>query len=83
MGALKTVDLYTKSKGRPCLYNFSAFKNNKQSFIIIHCVPSEDIYNSIKSSFARWRKKNKVAPGFTFEIYEEHIVIWRRLIKNP
>lgn len=82
MCPLKKVDLYTKGKGRPCLYDFTPFKNAKQSVVVIKCTPTEEVYNSIKSSFARWRKQNGVAPGFVFDIYEDRITIWRRLIRE-
>lgn len=79
MSCLKDVPLYTKRKGRPCTYDFSVFKNAKQNVLVIPCTPTEEIYNSIKSSFARWRKKNGVPAGFVFDIYSDKIAIWRRL----
>jgi hypothetical protein len=82
MGALKAVELYTKTKGRPCLYDFSPFLNKKQAVVIIQCSPTEDIYNSIKSTFARWRKRHGIPAGFVFNIYDEYIVIWRRQTKK-
>jgi hypothetical protein len=82
MGALKEVGLYTKPKGRPCLYDFSPFKNAKTTVVVIQCWPTEEIYNSIKSSFWRWRKQHNIPAGFVFDISEEGITIWRRLPKE-
>ena len=79
MAPLRKVDLYSGRKGRPCLYDFSPFKNAKTTVIFIHCWPTEDVYNSIKSSFCRWRKKNNIAAGFVFDITDEGVTIWRRI----
>jgi hypothetical protein len=79
MPPLKFVPLYTKSKGRPCRYDFSPFKNAGYMALVIECVPTENLYNSIKSSFSRWRKRNNIPSGFVFDIYEDNITIWRRL----
>jgi len=77
-GPLKHVELYGR-KGRPCLYDFNSFLNPKTSCIVINCEPTQKIYNSIKSSFARWRKQNGMKPGFVFDIYETHVIIWKRI----
>jgi hypothetical protein len=79
MPPLKNIPLYTKPKGRPCRYDFSPFKSASHMAIVIDCVPTENIYNSIKSSFSRWRKRNNISSGFVFDIYEDNITIWRRL----
>jgi hypothetical protein len=72
------IPLYKQKKGRPVSYDFTPFKKAGEKRIVIHCVPSVQIYNSIKSTFARWRKENGILPGFTFDIHETSIVIWRR-----
>lgn len=64
------------------MYDFSPFLNAKQSVVVIACFPSQSVYNSIKSSFARWRKKNNISTGFVFDIHEDGITIWRRLVRE-
>lgn len=79
MSSLKEVALFPKKRGRPGCYNFSPFKNKNNQSIVIDCSPSLAVYNSIKSSFSRWRKKHNIDSGFVFQIEEHRIVIWRRV----
>jgi len=50
--------------------------------IVIECIPSQQVYNTIKSSFARWRKRNNIPTGFVFDVHENNITIWRRSKKE-
>jgi hypothetical protein len=74
---LQELELFP-SKGRPKFYDFSTFLHSNTTHIRIPCTPTVGIYNSIKSSFYRWRKNNGVEKGFVFDIYPNEIVIWRR-----
>jgi len=77
MGSLKEVPVF-QPKGRPKTYKFDAFLVNSTTHVRIPCKPTLGIYNSIKSTFYRWRKNNGVTKGFVFDIYPNEIVIWRR-----
>jgi len=77
-GPLKQIDL-KRGKGRPIVYNFAPFLSLKINCIVINCNPTQEVYNSIKSSFSRWRKKNNVKPGFVFDVHQTHVIIWRRV----
>jgi hypothetical protein len=77
MSRLKEVPLF-KGKGRPSVYDFTPFRDSGVSLVVIKCTPTQDVYNSIKSSFSRWRRRNNIPTGFVFDVYEDNITIWRR-----
>ena len=77
MSSLKEVPVFV-SKGRPKMYVFTDFLSSNTTHIRIPCKPTLSIYNSIKSSFQRWRKAHNIERGFVFDIYPNEIVIWRR-----
>ena len=77
MSSLKEVPVFL-SKGRPKMYVFTGFLSSNTTHIRIPCNPDTSIYNSIKSSFHRWRKSNNIEKGFVFDVYPNEIVIWRR-----
>jgi len=77
MSSLKEVPVFS-SKGRPKMYVFADFLSGNTTHIRIPCKPTMSVYNSVKSSFQRWRKENNIEKGFVFDIYPTEIVIWRR-----
>lgn len=77
MSSLKEVPVFAV-KGRPKTYNFDGFLQGNNTYVRIPCKPTLSIYNSIKSSFHRWRKAHNIEKGFVFDIYSNEIVIWRR-----
>ena len=78
MSSLKEIPVFLP-KGRPKMYVFSDFLLSNTTHIRIPCKPTIGIYNSVKSSFHRWRKANNIEKGFVFDVYPNEIVIWRRL----
>lgn len=78
------VPLYPKTddRGRPVAYDFSNFRNEKVTCVVLMGVGREQ-YSSVRTTFARWRKQNGVEGRFTYEFHAEkgdtprHLVIWR------
>lgn len=79
------VPLYEKQdkRGRPLKYNYAGFLNPSTTFVVIEGFGIEH-YNSIRSTFTRWKRLNGVNGSYRFDFYRESAigpkrwVIWRK-----
>lgn len=65
-----------KARGRPIKYDFSAFKKQSTSHLIIENIGMEH-YDSLRSTFARWRRMKGVVGRFRYDFLNNGIAIWR------
>jgi hypothetical protein len=80
----KDVPLFTEKKnlGRPVKYDFSAFKNPSVKYIVFSGLTIKN-YDSIRSTFCRWRRIENVIGRFEYDFLDETekeecaIAIWR------
>jgi len=83
--AKKEVKLFRekKTRGRPIKYDFTAFKKTNTKFLVFEGVGLKE-YDSIRSTFARWRRRHGIEGRFEYDIVPEtdmfpsYIAIWRQ-----
>jgi hypothetical protein len=66
-----------KHRGRPIKYDFSPFKKQSTSHLIIEGVGEKE-YDSLRSTFARWRRMKGVLGRFRYDFLDNGIAIWRQ-----
>jgi hypothetical protein len=71
-----------KNKGRPWKYDFTPFINRKTEYVLIENADMDD-YDSIRSTFCRWRKINQVSGRYEYDFVPQiedspkALIIWR------
>lgn len=71
-----------KNPGRPVKYDFSGFKNPSVKYIVFSGLSIKN-YDSIRSSFCRWRRLQNVFGRFEYDFLDatdkepSAIAIWR------
>lgn len=65
-----------KQRGRPIKYDFSPFKRQSTSHLIIQGIGAKE-YDSLRSTFARWRRMEKIVGRFRYDFLDTGIAIWR------
>ena len=81
----KDVPLFTHKKriGRPIKYDFTPFTKESTDYVIFNHLTLKN-YDSLRSTFARWRRRKGVEGRFEYDVLEakgehpEAIVIWRQ-----
>jgi hypothetical protein len=80
----KDVPLFTHKKriGRPIKYDFTPFTKESTDYVIFNHLTLKN-YDSLRSTFARWRRREKVEGRFEYDILDSTekdpcgIAIWR------
>jgi hypothetical protein len=74
------VPLFKKDakRGRPIKYDFSPFKRQSVKHIVFQGVSAE-LYSSLRSTFARWRRIEGVEGRFRYDFLDDDsVAIWRQ-----
>jgi hypothetical protein len=73
------VPLFDKKKqrGRPIKYDFSAFKKQSTSHLVLQGIGQKE-YDSLRSTFARWRRMENIKGRFHYDFIDNGIAIWRK-----
>jgi hypothetical protein len=66
-----------RQRGRPIKYDFSPFKRQSTSHLVIENI-SKEHYDSLRSTFARWRRMKGVLGRFRYDFLDNGIAIWRQ-----
>lgn len=81
----KEIPLFKEKRrrGRPIQYDFSLFKKASTKFLVFEGIGLKE-YDSIRSTFARWRRRHGVEGRFEYDIvpatdmFPPYIAIWRQ-----
>jgi hypothetical protein len=65
-----------RQRGRPIKYDFSPFKKESTKYLVIPNVGLEE-YDSLRSTFARWRRIEGIEGRFNYDFLKTDIAIWR------
>lgn len=66
-----------KERGRPIKYDFSPFKRQSVGHLVIPNVGLDE-YDSLRSTFARWRRMEGIKGRFRYDFLDDSIAIWRQ-----
>jgi hypothetical protein len=81
MGGKKKIDVplfvEKRQRGRPIKYNFTPFKKKATSHLIIEGIGMKE-YESLRSTFARWRRMEEIPGRFRYDFLDNGIAIWRQ-----
>lgn len=73
------VPLFEKKgrKGRPIKYDFSSFRKQSTSYLLLQGIGQKE-YDSLRSTFARWRRIQNIQGRFRYDFLDNGIAIWRQ-----
>jgi len=72
----------SENRGRPLTYDYTNFLHPNVTYVVLLGV-GRDQYDTVRSTFARWRKLNGVKGRFRYDFHlasengPKHLVIWK------